>query len=176
MRFREAAASLASFKGFKRLWVTWCHPTLHSNREVHLEQSRDWGQQLSVIHSLLEMQLTSGMQWLGIPQEHLSHPSTFIFERVLKATDKWTQRIQEAGYGQMLLHPVLQHPTPPQGSCSFKHLGIGFAILFCFCSFETEPCYTVALNVPVVTGLKLLAILLPSASQEFGILTQVSGI
>ena len=41
MRFREAAASLASFKGFKRLWVTWCHPTLHSNREVHLEQSRD---------------------------------------------------------------------------------------------------------------------------------------
>lgn len=55
---------------------------------------------------------------------------------------------------------------------------MGFAVLILavwFCSFETEPCCSVAPDDLVATGLKLSTIFLSPVSQEFGVLTQVSG-
>lgn len=79
----------------------------------------------------------------------------------------------------MLLDP---HPTTylRPANYGFKHLDTGLCLFyfwfltFWFCSFETEPCFSVALDDLVTTGLKLLAVLLLGPPKSL-VLTQVSG-
>lgn len=79
----------------------------------------------------------------------------------------------------MLLDP---HPITylRPANYGFKHLDTGLCLFyfwfltFWFCSFETEPCFSVALDDLVTTGLKLLAVLLLGPPKSL-VLTQVSG-
>lgn len=117
---------------------------------------------LSVVFSHLQTQLTSGTK--SLTQSSLGDNQVIPQLKHLKGLPG-PQTNEVKGYRKLEVAECCLTRTPSrtcaQGTVTSKHLDTELCLFhflfltFQFCSFETEPCFSVALDDLVTTGLKL---------------------